>query len=142
MYAAVDFVREDYDEGYDVNQYYFSWESMVEYYRLCRDYSVKLGISLKKNPYMLEAEQYVERVMLFDHYGGGYGFYLQTKINHKWASGLLFRTDCYFHSEFELAEALFRIGDWYQKGVERLKAALQDQKVVAFPQRTAQKEAA
>lgn len=142
MYAAVDFIHEDYDENYEVNKYYFSWKSMVEYYRLCRDYCVKHGVSLKDNPFMEEAADFVERTMLFDHYGGGYDFYLKTKINHEWASGLLFRTDCYFDSEFELAEALFMIGDWYQKGVERLKAALQAEKIVAFPQRTPQKEAA
>lgn len=142
MYAAVDFVYEDYNEYYNVSKYYYSWNCMMQYYRLCRDYCVKFGVSLKDNPFMREAEHFVERAMLFNHNGGGYGFILQTRINHKWASGLYVTTDEYFNSEFELVEALLMIGAWFDKGVERLKAALKERKISAFPQGAPQKEAA
>ena len=124
---ASDFLCCDYIEDYEEQKYYFGFESMSEYYRLCRDYCVQRGISLKNNPYMSEAERFVENAMDFGTGAyGGYAFLLQTKINHKWASGLLVHTDaCCFSSEFELTEAILSIGAWYKDAVARLKNDLQ-----------------
>jgi hypothetical protein len=75
---------------------------------------------------MIEAERSVAHAMsLCDNYGG-YAFVLQTKINHKWASGLLILLDeNYFNSELKLAEAIFSIAKWYHDALERLKNDLQ-----------------
>lgn len=124
---ASDFLHCDYLEDYEAQKYYFGFESMSEYYRLCRDYCVQRGVRLKDNPYMIEAERFVENAMDFGMGSyGGYSFLLQTKINHKWASGLLVFTDeCNFRSEFELTEAILSIGAWYKEAVKRLKNDLQ-----------------
>ena len=121
--AAADFIAEDYMEDYNAEKYYISFESMMEYYRLCRDYCTKFGVRLKKNPYMIEAQRFVDRVMYFS--GGGYSYLLNTKINHKWASGILIGIDYdTFNDELELVDAMFAINEWYQEGVERLKKEL------------------
>ena len=124
---ASDFLFCEELEDYEAQKYYFGFKSMSEYYRLCRDYCVQRGVRLKDNPYMREAERFVENAMDFGMGSyGGYSFLLQTKINHKWASGLLVLTDDYcFRSEFELTEAILSIGAWYKDAVARLKNDLQ-----------------
>jgi hypothetical protein len=121
-----DFFNAEYDETREVERLYLGFESMSEFYRLCRTYSVRHGIPLKENPYMIEAERSVAHAMsLCDNYGG-YAFVLQTKINHKWASGLLILLDeNYFNSELKLVEAIFSIAKWYHDALERLKNDLQ-----------------
>ena len=124
---AADFVNMDYKEYYGENKFYFGFRSMSEYYRLCRDYCNARHVSLKHNPYMAEARKFVDTAMDLNSYGG-YGYMLQTKVNHEWASGLLVLTDeSYFNAEYDLAEALFRINAWYIRGVERLKTDLAKQ---------------
>lgn len=111
-----------YDDNYEVNTWYFSNRSMQEYYRLCQEYSKKHGIKLKENPYMKEAERYVDTCMNFNTCG--YAYWLNTKINHEWASGIVLRTDCYFNGEHDLLEALLEIREWYECAVKRLKEEL------------------
>ncbi|MGM9605745.1 MAG: hypothetical protein ACI3XG_11860 [Faecousia sp.] len=122
---AADCVYSDYDDNYDVNKWYFSNKGMVEYYRLCRTYGSAHRLKLKDNPYMQEAERFVESAMDLNCYG--YGWYLNTKIGHEWASGLVLRTDCYFNGESELLEALLSIRDWYERGVKRLREKLAEE---------------
>ena len=125
---AADFINEDYLDDFDEDKYYFGFQSMNEYYRLCRDYCNARHVSLKQNPYMAEARQFVNTAMDLDGYGG-YGYVLHTKINHEWASGLLVIIDATcFNAEYDLAEALLSINAWYTRGVERLKNDLAKEK--------------
>ena len=66
---ASDFLFCEELEDYEAQKYYFGFESMSEYYRLCRDYCVQRGVRLKDNPYMIEAERFVENAMIsvWDH---------------------------------------------------------------------------
>lgn len=130
--ATADFVHYDYDEGWNVAKWYFSNEDMVEYYRLCRTYSALHGMKLKDNPYMQEAQRFVETIMDFNGQYG-YAWYLCTRVNHKWASGLVFRTDEYFNAEYDLLEALLTIGDWYTRGLKRLRGIIEEEKRLAAP---------
>ncbi len=122
--SAADLFELHYSEKTEEHCLYVSFQSMVEYYRLCRQYSRSHHIRLGDNPYMKEAEDYVYCTMELDG-NGGYYVHLQTKINHEWASGLVIRTDDnYFNGEFELAEAVFEIGDYYERAVVRLRQTL------------------
>lgn len=125
--ATSDFVHHDYDENWDVAKWYFSFEAMVEYYRLCRVYGGLHGLKLKDNPYMQEAQRYVETTMDFNGQYG-YAWHLNTRINHKWASGIVFRTDEYFNAEYDLLEALLAIGDWYKRHLEKLRSVIEEEK--------------
>ena len=123
---TADAVWSDYLEDYNINTWYFSNRSMVEYYRLCRVYGSAHHKKLKDNPYILEAQRFVESTMDFNG-SGGYGWWLNTKINHEWASGLIFHTDESFYGEFELVEALLEIQSWYSKAVYRLRGKMMEQ---------------
>lgn len=129
---VADAIWQDYDESYDVNKWYFSNRSMVEYYRLCRVYGDAHKLKLKDNPYMKEAERFVESCMDLDD-SCGYGWRLNTGVNHEWASGIVFRSDCYFNGEFDLLEALLGIQDWYPRAVIRLRGKLMEEGVIHVP---------
>ena len=129
---AADGIWQDYDENYDVNKWYFSNRSMVEYYRLCRVYGSAHRLKLRDNPYIKEAEQFVEARMDLDD-SCGYGWYLNTGVKHEWASGIVFRSDCYFNSELDLLEALLSIQEWYPRAVIRLRGKLMEEGVVRVP---------
>lgn len=136
---SADFVSADYNEYYNTSKWYFSFTSMMEYYRLCRDYCSQRKVSLKANPYMLDAEKAVDRIMVLGS-SYGYGYQLKTKINHQWASGIDLETDEYFDGHFDVLEALLCLDEWFRQAVDRIKDDLNRKMVIPFP--TAQKEAA
>ena len=122
--SAADLFDMHYSECYEVQTLYVSFESMMEYYRLCRIHSRQNHIRLRDDPYVKDAERFVEDMFDFDEYGG-YCVDLKTKVNHKWASGLVIRIDVnYFNNEFLIAEAVFAIGAWYEIAVRRLRKEL------------------
>lgn len=130
--VAMHCIDMDFVDEYEINTWYFSDENMMEYYRLCRTYGRAHRVKLKDNPFMREAQLAVENAMeLGSSYG--YGWSLNTKINHKWASGLILHTDCYFGSEISLIGALLDISDWYRDGVYRLRHQLLVERVFWLP---------
>ena len=139
--ASADFVCSDYNEYYNTSRWYFSFKSMMEYYRLCRDYCNKRGVSLKANPYMREAELAVDRIMSLNH-AYGYGYRLNTRINHQWASGIVLETDEYFGGHEEVLEALLCLDEWFRQGADKLKDDLHSTTVIPFPAAAERKEAA
>ena len=54
-------------------------------------------------------------------------------MGHEWASGIVFRTDCYFDGEMELLEALLSIRQWFEVGVQRLRKKLAEEQQQAAP---------
>lgn len=80
---------------------------------------------LKKNPYMLRAAQEMRENMYED---GCYycDYWLQTKINHKWASGIVFRYDIGYFSEFlALFSRLLYVFEFYTETVKELRAEVE-----------------
>ena len=70
---------------------------------------------------------YVEFAMdLNEHIG--YAWHLNTRINHKWASGIVLYTDENFCAEYELLEALLSIGSWFQHHLKRLRGIVEEEK--------------
>ena len=120
-----DFISYDYNEYSDVTKWYFGFKDMMEYYRLCRAFSRLRRVKLKDNPYMRDAQQFVEHAMDLD---GCYGvaWTLHTRINHRWASGIVFRIDEGFDGEFALLEALLSIADWYKRHLEPLRKTVEE----------------
>ena len=131
--SAADFFEIGWNEAFETNTFYISFDSMMEYYRLCRVYSKARHIWLKNNPFMIEARQFVESTFHLDNFGGYY-VRLQTKVNHRWASGLVIYTDAnYFNAEFDLAEAVFETGAWYRNGVYQLRKKLLEEGIIYLP---------
>ena len=115
----------DFWEGREVGPYmdycwFFSDQSMMEFYRLCRDWSRQRGTRLKDNPYMLQAEQELEEQLNgIDSYY--YGYRYSTKVNHRWASGITLYISPEFNQEFALLKALAYLFDYYKRTAERLR---------------------
>ena len=123
LWIAGDKVSCHYREDWCVDSYYFSFQAMMDYYRLCRLYGKLRRIRLKDNPFMAKAEQFVNEAM--DLGDGYYGFWLHTKVNHLWASGVaVYIDENGFNSAFELVEAIFAIGDWYARAERFLWSVL------------------
>ena len=87
-------------------------------------------MKLKDNPYMRDAQRFVEYAMDLDGYYG-FAWTLHTRINHQWASGIVFRIDEDFNGELDLLEALLSIADWYKCHLEPLRKAVEEAKRAA-----------
>lgn len=135
---AMEFATVGFIEAYEINTWYFSDSNIMEYYRLCRTYGKAHGFKLRDNPYMLEAKRMLDEAMNLDCCG--YSWHLNTKVNHKWASGIVFRSDCYFNMEFGLLHALLGITDWYKRAVYRLRGKLLRERIIQLPALPAPKE--
>lgn len=49
--AATDYMDEKFNDDYEVNHWYFSFRSMMQYYRLIREYGSLHSMKLSENPY-------------------------------------------------------------------------------------------
>ncbi|MBP5718445.1 MAG: hypothetical protein J6X53_05640 [Abditibacteriota bacterium] len=140
--VAADFIAANYYEDYCTETFYFSYKDMMEYYRLCRVYSCQHRIRLRDNPFMREAAQFVADAMEFNN-ACGYWYFLQTKTNHDWASGIVvYMDENSFNNEFDLSEAMLAIGGWYSSAVIRLRRTLLEEYALRLPALPAHKEAA
>ena len=115
----------DFWEGREVGPYmdycwFFSDQSMMDFYRLCRDWSRQRGIGLKDNPYMRHAEQELEEQLDSIH-SCYYVYRYSTKVNHRWASGITLYISPEFNQEFALLKALAYLFDYYKRTAERLR---------------------
>lgn len=106
-------------DGNEIYAIYFSSPAIMEYYRLCREYSQTCGIPLGSNPYMQRAAEYVRNRLEQGCYSCSY--HLQTKIHHAWASGIVFRMWPDFTSLLALLVMMGRIFSFYEQGLEHLK---------------------
>lgn len=100
-------------------RWFFSDNRMMDFYRLCRDWSRQRGIPLKKNPYMLEAEQEVREQMSLNSYCYDYRF--STKSNHRWASGFTVYVAPEFNQECPLIVTLAYLFDYYGRTSQKIR---------------------
>lgn len=129
----------EYLDAYEQDKWYFSNRSMGEYYRLCEEYGKRKNIKPKNNPYIKNAYYLVATVLDLEG-NGGYAWNLTTATNHEWGSGIVFCHDDYFHSEFELVEALLDIRAWYEQAVVGLRKELLEERLIPFPVQSTQME--
>ena len=110
----------DYEAIYTM---YFSHPAIMEYYRLCRVYGKHQGLKLRDNPYMLLAADNVRSLL---HQDGCFtcSYHLQTKVNHRWASGIVFRMWPEFNGNLALLVLMAQVFDFYERELMRLKTEL------------------
>ena len=130
LLTATDYMDEKYNEAYECNHWYFSFRSMMQYYRLIREYGSLHSMKLSENPYVKKAEQKLAAEFYSCGCNGGMGWGYQMKISSKWSSGVMVETDCYFRGEYELLEALLAIDAWYTEEVRKLEALLKQERAV------------
>lgn len=131
LYAACDYASFGYNENFERGHWYFSFRSMMQYYRLIREYGSLHSMKLSENPYVKKAEQKLAAELYSCGCSGGMGWGNQMKISSKWSSGVMVETDCYFHGEYELLEALLSIDAWYTEEVQKLENLLRKERALA-----------
>ena len=131
LYAACDYLSIDYDDLYEREHWYFSFRSMMQYYRLIREYGSLHSMKLSENPYIMNAERMLSAELFECSCDGGMGWGHQKKISSEWSSGLIVETDEYFNSEYRLLEALLAIDEWYADEVQKLENLLRKERVLA-----------
>ena len=131
LYAACDYLSIDYDDRYEREHWYFSFRSMMQYYRLIREYGSLHSMKLSENPYVKKAEEMLSAALYPCCLNGGMGWGYQKKISSEWSSGLIVETDGYFHYELDLLEALLSIDAWYTEEVQKLENLLRKERALA-----------
>ena len=130
LIAATDYMDEKYNESYEYDHWYFSFRSMMQYYRLIREYGSLHSMKLSENPYIRKAEEMLSDTFYPCSQGGGMGWSYQKKISSEWSSGIIVEIDAYFNSEYELLEALLTIDEWYKAEVLELEEVLEKERVL------------
>ena len=125
LIAATDYMNQKFNEDYEYDHWYFSFRSMMQYYRLIREYGSLHSMKLSENPYIRKAEEMLSAVLYPCSQGGG------KKISSEWSSGLIVETDGYFHYELDLLEALLSIDAWYTEEVQKLENLLRKERALA-----------
>ena len=131
LIAATDYMDEKYNESYEYDHWYFSFRSMLQYYRLIREYGSLHSMKLSENPYVKKAEEMLSAAFYPCCLNGGMGWGYQKKIGSEWSSGLIVETDEYFSSEYRLLEALLAIDEWYTDEVQKLETLLKKERALA-----------
>ena len=57
LIAATDYMDEKYNESYEYDHWYFSFRSMLQYYRLIREYGSLHSMKLSENPYVKKSRR-------------------------------------------------------------------------------------
>ena len=130
LYAGCDYVSIDSNENFECSHWYFSFYSMMQYYRLIREYGSLHSMKLSENPYIRKAEEMLSDTFYPCSQGGGMGWSYQKKISSEWSSGIIVEIDAYFNSEYELLEALLTIDEWYKAEVLELEEVLEKERVL------------
>ena len=131
LIAATDYMDQKYNESYECDHWYFSFRSMMQYYRLVREYGSLHSMKLSENPYIRNAERMLSTELYECGCDGGMGWSYQKKISSEWSSGLIVETDEYFSSEYRLLEALLAIDEWYTDEVQKLETLLKKERALA-----------
>ena len=131
LIAATDYMDQKFNEDYEYDHWYFSFRSMMQYYRLVREYGSLHSMKLSENPYIMNAERMLSAELFECSCDGGMGWGYQKKISSEWSSGLIVETDEYFNSEYSLLEALLAIDEWYADEVQKLEILLKKEQALA-----------
>ena len=131
LYAACDYASFGYNENFERGHWYFSFRSMMQYYRLVREYGSLHSMKLSENPYIRNAERMLSTELYECGCDGGMGWSYQKKISSEGSSGLIVETDEYFSSEYRLLEALLAIDEWYTDEVQKLETLLKKERALA-----------
>ena len=131
LYSACDYASFVYNDNFELGLWYFTFRSMMQYYRLVREYGSLHSMKLSENPYIRNAERMLSTELYECGCDGGMGWSYQKKISSEWSSGLIVETDEYFSSEYRLLEALLAIDEWYADEVQKLEILLKKEQALA-----------
>lgn len=125
LHSLSEAVWSHYSDYEDTNIMYFSHPAIMEYYQLCRVYGKRKGVKLGDNPFMRQAAENV-RSCLYQEGCFTCSYYLQTKINHEWASGIVFRMSSEFTGSLALLVKMSQVFDFYERELITLKKEISE----------------
>lgn len=101
-----DFVERDYDEANDIEMMYFSDQTIMEYYRLCREDARLRKIPFEKSPLVRKAADHV-REWLYEAECYYCGYELRIDPEKQWGCGIFF--ECFTEMFWEYYPLLRRL---------------------------------
>lgn len=121
--AVDDYECVENEDDWSCTKLYLSF--MFEYYMLCRQYTKQKHISFENNPYVKEAEEFVNEAMLgVNDYSLDWSLCTPEKESNKDRWCLMVVTYLEFQNFSQLICALYDIREYFALGVERIKTAL------------------
>lgn len=123
-------------EAWDTYVQKFRFDSMPEYYDLCREYGKKNRIAFKNNRFVKEALDFVNDEMNgINSYCIDWMLFTPKKeTNKRWTCLAVF-TSPEFTQPVQLVESIYNIRSFYEEGVKRLEEELSSQtgKITRLP---------
>lgn len=116
-----DFFEDNYEEEQSVATMYFSDQSIMEYYRLCREEARLKKIPLWESPYVSRAEMSVQRWL--EAPGCYYCDYrLEIDPDKQWGCGIVFLYDSdYFYEFYPLFHNMLGALSFYKEALPDLR---------------------
>ena len=85
LIAATDYMDQKFNEDYEYDHWYFSFRSMMQYYRLIREYGGLHSMKLSENPYIQKAEGMLSAAFYPCCLNGGMLNYSNAAVMAVWA---------------------------------------------------------
>ena len=123
-------------DAWDTYVQKFRFDSMPEYYDLCREYGKKHRIAFKNNRFIKEDADFVADEMNgINSYCIDWMLFTPKKETEKRWTCLAVFTSPEFYQPVQLVESIYNIRSFYEEGVKRLEEELsvQAEKIIQFP---------
>lgn len=116
-----DFFEDDYDEEQGISTMYFSDQTIMEYYRLCREEARLKNFSFWRSSYVRQAERNVQRWLdAPDCYYCDYQ--LRVDLEEQWGCGIVFLYDPdYFNDFYPLVYNMLGALNFYKESLPALR---------------------
>ena len=114
-----------YQEDYETELLKIRFTGMQRFYDLCRIYGRKNQISFRKNPYVMEAKEWIDSEMCsIQSYAFSWSLFTPKKITDKrWPCLILFFS-YEFYQPVDLLRAIFNIRDYYTEAAKQMERRL------------------
>lgn len=133
------------ENGYDEYVTKYCFPDMLEYYELCKEYGRKQKVAFKRNPFVIEAENFVNAEMnSICSYCIDWRLFAPKTIEKKRYPCLMVTVTPDFYQPVQLVESLYNIRAYYRVGVGRLKSELHKKqpKIISLPKKTEERKKA
>lgn len=135
MYEALSFCSNDLvitcDETYELEILCITFPEMEQFYALCREYSKKYRISMKNNPFVSEAFEFVKQEMYgINSYAYSWNLYVPKRLVKKKRDLLLIALYPEFYQPVELVETVYSIYAHYCDALEKIRKELRSRQLI------------
>lgn len=121
LHSICDYVSSDDESDEEASYFYFSDQTIMEYYRLCQEYARMKGLPFGECTLVQEAANHVrEWLEVIDCYYCGYE--LETDTEKQWGCGIRFLYDMdYFWEFYPLLQRMLKVLSFFQEKLPALR---------------------